>query len=364
MINSSYDDFALVTFNEGKKGYFSSNRPGGKGGDDIYHFEQLSPFSLGLLVKGYTKDKSSNAILAQTTVYLFDAKNQKIDSVSSSNDGYFEFHLDRDVNYQLLAKKPDFFDGKAPVSTLNLPASTRELNQDLVLEKDPGFALLAIIKDGKSEALLDSVQVEIKDRKTGKSILLDLTDDKGSVFQSLANNKIGDALDYSIKLSRPGYLTKELVYTKTLDQPGIVEVHKTLDMTMDKLSVGIDLATIIDIKPIYFDYAKYNIRKDAAIELEKIVKVMKDYPTMVIELGSHTDCRGSIASNEKLSDNRAKASAAYIKARIPNPERIYGKGYGEAKLKNGCGCEGPVKSTCSEAEHQENRRTEFIIMKM
>ena len=91
---------------------------------------------------------------------------------------------------------------------------------------------------------------------------------------------------------------------------------------------------------------------------------MKDYPTMVIELGSHTDCRGSIASNEKLSDNRAKASAAYIKARIPNPERIYGKGYGEAKLKNGCGCEGAVKSTCSEAEHQENRRTEFIIMKM
>ncbi|MNK01955.1 Outer membrane porin F precursor [compost metagenome] len=91
---------------------------------------------------------------------------------------------------------------------------------------------------------------------------------------------------------------------------------------------------------------------------------MKDYPAMVIELGSHTDCLGSIASNEKLSYNRAKASAAYIKARIPNPERISGKGYGESKLKNGCRCEGPVKSTCSEVEHQENRRTEFIIMKM
>jgi outer membrane protein OmpA-like peptidoglycan-associated protein len=66
----------------------------------------------------------------------------------------------------------------------------------------------------------------------------------------------------------------------------------------------------------------------------------------------------------KLSDNRAKASAAYIKAKIKNPERIYGKGYGESKLKNGCACEGAVKSKCSEEEHQANRRTEFIIMKM
>ena len=71
-----------------------------------------------------------------------------------------------------------------------------------------------------------------------------------------------------------------------------------------------------------------------------------------------------MAYNEKLSDNRAKASAAYIKERIPNPERIYGKGYGESKLKVDCPCEGTVKSTCSEEEHQQNRRTEFIIITM
>ena len=65
-----------------------------------------------------------------------------------------------------------------------------------------------------------------------------------------------------------------------------------------------------------------------------------------------------------LSNNRATASAKYIKERIPNPERIYGKGYGESKLKVNCPCEGTVKSTCPETEHQKNRRTEFIIMKM
>jgi outer membrane protein OmpA-like peptidoglycan-associated protein len=85
---------------------------------------------------------------------------------------------------------------------------------------------------------------------------------------------------------------------------------------------------------------------------------------MVIELGSHTDCRSSIQFNETLSANRAKASAAYIKQRISKPERIYGKGYGESRLLNDCGCEGIVKSSCTEAEHQLNRRTEFIIIKM
>jgi outer membrane protein OmpA-like peptidoglycan-associated protein len=85
---------------------------------------------------------------------------------------------------------------------------------------------------------------------------------------------------------------------------------------------------------------------------------------MIIELGSHTDCRGTIQQNQTLSDNRAKASADYIKSKITNPERISGKGYGEAKLVSDCPCEGSVKSKCSEDEHQKNRRTEFIIIKL
>jgi outer membrane protein OmpA-like peptidoglycan-associated protein len=136
-----------------------------------------------------------------------------------------------------------------------------------------------------------------------------------------------------------------------------------LDVSIGKVDLGVDLAKLIEIKPIYFDIGKYIIRKDAAIELDKIVKIMNEYPTMELELGSHTDCRSSIASNLKLSDNRAKASAEYIKKRISNPQRINGKGYGESKLIIDCPCEGKVKSNCSEEDHQKNRRTEFIVLK-
>lgn len=115
------------------------------------------------------------------------------------------------------------------------------------------------------------------------------------------------------------------------------------------------------VNPIYFDLAKFNIRKDAAKELDKIVKIMNDNPTLEIELGSHTDCQASYEYNMILSENRAKASAEYIKQRISNPARIAGKGYGETQLKVDCPCEGEVKSKCSEKEHKMNRRTEFRI---
>jgi outer membrane protein OmpA-like peptidoglycan-associated protein len=191
-----------------------------------------------------------------------------------------------------------------------------------------------------------------------------LTTKTGDIEKELLDKKVNDQLSYTIRLEKPGYLSKVVTFNYTILQMGRINVHETLDLTMDKIDIGLDLTSIIDINPIYFDLGKYTIRADAAIELNKIVKVMNENPAMEIELGSHTDCRGSIASNEKLSDNRAKASANYIKERITNPERINGKGYGEAQLKVDCPCEGTVKSTCSEDEHQKNRRTEFVIIKM
>ena len=149
---------------------------------------------------------------------------------------------------------------------------------------------------------------------------------------------------------------------KTTVNSNIVNVSELLDLALSKLAVGGDLNDLIEINPIYFDLAKATIRSDAAIELDKIVSVMNKYPNMKVELGSHTDCRSSAASNQKLSDRRAKASADYIKSKITEPNRISGVGYGESKLKVNCPCEGKVKSDCPEEEHQKNRRTEFIII--
>jgi outer membrane protein OmpA-like peptidoglycan-associated protein len=133
-----------------------------------------------------------------------------------------------------------------------------------------------------------------------------------------------------------------------------------LDLKMDKIDLGTDIGALVKINPIYFSLGKALIRADAATELDKIVRVMQENPGMKIELGSHTDARGSDQSNFNLSDKRAKASAAYIVSKGIAPDRITGRGYGESRLVNRC--EDGIK--CSEEEHQFNRRTEFLVTEL
>ncbi|ASS49880.1 MAG: hypothetical protein A3D31_09885 [Candidatus Fluviicola riflensis] len=363
-VNSQKDDFAFTMLNDNKQGYFSSNRDGGKGEDDIYAYLLTKPFKIDLMVAGIATEKGTGMILPGTEIILQNETGEIIETIKSDNYGAYSFNVEPEFNYRIVARQTDYYDDQVQFSTKNLAEGTEKIQQDIDLEKDPGLALYLLVTDGTNKSPLSGVKLTIADNGTKNPFIDQVTGETGDVLKGLADKKVGEQLSYTITLSKEGYLSKTVQFTTQIIQPGVINVHEKLDLTLDKIEVGIDLATLIDIKPIYFDYAKFNIRKDAAIELEKIVKVMNDYPTMQIELGSHTDCRGSIQSNESLSDKRAKASAAYIKSKIKNPERIYGKGYGEAKLKNDCGCEGPVKSTCSEESHQENRRTEFIIIKM
>jgi outer membrane protein OmpA-like peptidoglycan-associated protein len=135
----------------------------------------------------------------------------------------------------------------------------------------------------------------------------------------------------------------------------ILEPGERLDM---------DAAEVFNVGPIYFDLGKYAIRPDAQLELNKVVSLMHKYPDMVIELSAHTDCRATKGYNNKLSNNRARATAKYIRQRLENAKRITGNSLGEMELVNDCECEGLVISDCSEEEHQRNRRTEFTIVRM
>jgi outer membrane protein OmpA-like peptidoglycan-associated protein len=115
---------------------------------------------------------------------------------------------------------------------------------------------------------------------------------------------------------------------------------------------------MININTIYFDYDKSHIRKDAALELDKVVVIMNKYPQLKVETGSHTDSRGPDSYNFKLSEARANSTVDYIISRGISPDRISGAGYGESQLINKCS--NGVK--CSSEEHQLNRRTEFVIV--
>jgi outer membrane protein OmpA-like peptidoglycan-associated protein len=220
-----------------------------------------------------------------------------------------------------------------------------------------------LLVDEITKKPIDSATITLQDMMNNKSEVI-ITPETGDFYRNLNHKKLNDSLSYSIKFEKEGYLTEIHPYNQKLYREGQYNINEDLKFEMKPVEEGMDLSDIIDINPIYFDLNKDNIRPDAAIELDKIVKVMNENPKLEIELGSHTDCRASAAYNLALSDRRAKSSANYIKARIANPERIYGKGYGETRLINHCECEGNRKVPCTEEEHQQNRRTEFRIIKV
>jgi outer membrane protein OmpA-like peptidoglycan-associated protein len=130
-----------------------------------------------------------------------------------------------------------------------------------------------------------------------------------------------------------------------------------LEKEVCKVAVGDDLGKCFGIKMIYFDLDKYNIRTEAALDLEKILDVLNQNPTMKLDIRSHTDSRASFKYNEVLSENRAKSTVGWLVKNGIAPNRLTGKGYGETQLVNGCS----DGVDCTEEQHQMNRRSEFII---
>jgi outer membrane protein OmpA-like peptidoglycan-associated protein len=130
-----------------------------------------------------------------------------------------------------------------------------------------------------------------------------------------------------------------------------------LEPLTKKVILGDDLAKFLDITVIYFDLDKAIIRQDAALELEKILDVMNQNPTMKIDIRSHTDSRQTRKYNQQLSDRRAKSTMNYLLKNGIDASRVTAKGYGETQLVNNC----TDGVNCSEEQHQLNRRSEFII---
>jgi outer membrane protein OmpA-like peptidoglycan-associated protein len=356
-VNSQHDDFAYNLNTDGKKGFLSSNRKTGGMNDDIYAVDVLRKVSRGKTVNFIVKAKSTQEVLPLTKIKL------NADSFMTNEKGEFQTLLEDDINYILVTSREKYFENIDSISTNSSPAED-EFTKTIELEKDLNLSLLAGIYDAKTGAGIEGVKIKIKDLTLSNDFELLRTEKNGEYRKPLKDKKIGDKLLYLVTIEKEGYLTKTLNFTHEITKEGEIQLNELLSLTIGKVEVGMDLAKMIDIKPIYFDLGKSIIRKDAAIELTKIVAVMKEYPNMIIELGAHTDCRGAAAANLKLSGARAKASAAYIIKSGIDKTRIVGKGYGESKLLNSCACEGKVKSTCSEEEHAKNRRTEFIIVKL
>ena len=293
-INGSGDDYAFIINSETRKGYFSSNRADGKGGDDIYSFIEEEPVSFKCLqaVNGEVRDRNSGALLPGTEVVLSDKDDNVIESIIVKENATFSFEINCETEYKLEGKKVDYTAQAKAFTTSN--EADKELQMKILLGK-------------------------------------------------------GD-IDFIVDAG--GNLTQ--------DQQEDVKPEGLPDVLPDEI-VKLRASTYaVNIDPIYFDFNSSYLTKRAKDELEKVVRLMNQYPKMIIESASHTDSQGPDGINLWLSDKRAKRTVDYIISRGIDSSRITGKGYGATQLINQC-----VKGVqCTDAQHEKNRRSEFVIIRM
>ncbi len=359
-INTSYDEIGF-TAKDMKNGYLSSNRPGGKGKDDIYTFTAINPI-VNSAVNFIVKDKETKAIMANAQVVMYDEAGKEVGKAMTDDKGDVKFTLTPGRNYKSKVTKDGYKNLELKIAESELAALTKE-KKELLIEKKI-FGLIGLVTDADLNTPIEGVKVTLTDAFNKNNVLSFTTNNIGELKHVYDKIKEGDDLSYIVKVEKKGYITKTQAVDISIMKDGFVKLHESTNMKLSKIKIGTDIGKLVDLKPIYFDVGKWDIKPEGAVELDKIVGLMNENTGMVIELGSHTDCRGSAKSNLTLSDKRAKSSASYIISKGIAKDRIYGKGYGESKLINKCACEGKVVSKCSEEEHGQNRRTEFKIVRI
>ncbi len=354
-VNSDKDDFAYIP-GEMNKGYFSSNRDST---DDIYSFDQVVPFRFVPIISGVISLEDA-ATKGGINVELLDMNEKVINTQVSDEKGNYSFDLAEESQYTVRYTYEGYDPQNIKISTLG---DGFGLSNDIIMKKDNGVVISLNLSALKTGLAVEGATVTMIDNLNNRLFLSQLSDPAGSVSEPMLKLEENDSIDLTIKIAKEGYLTKEVRFQYTLKTMNDISLDdffgNALKMNRVGIETGIDANYLIDINPIYFDSARFAISEEIGRELDKVVAFMNENSSMQIRVRNHTDSRGTTTDNQIVSTKRADAAVSYIKSKGIAGNRISGRGFGEKEIINHC----RDGMDCSEREHRENNRMEFIITK-
>lgn len=346
--NSENDDFGYIIDRDKKNGYFSSNRPGGFGEDDIYSFyvsgnldelfndkdkpKEIKNFNL-LVTDAATGDIVEGAKITYTNLDELNIAN----AITEQGKTTSILQLLSEENKELLLRVP--LDANSQNGLTDnwgkFPLSLNEGNYVLIVEQE-GFTPHQMVVDTDREELDIFVSLNTKPEESMAN------NDNGNNNSSTNPNNGGDGTGSN---------------GSAVDAPTF-NTGTTSDET--SFPSTIKEGTVFQLPNIYYNFNDAKIRPDARIDLDALADFLQNYPDIEIELSSHTDSRGGTRYNRKLSQGRADNAVKYLIGRGLSSSRLTPVGYGEEQIRNHC----TDGKDCSEEEHQYNRRTEVRITKM
>ncbi|MDP3353576.1 MAG: OmpA family protein, partial [Flavobacteriaceae bacterium] len=340
---------------DGKKLYFASDMPGGFGSTDLYFVDIQSngsfgkPVNLGKSIN--TEGKELFPFVTKDNLYFSSNGHWGLGAldvfkVSLKDQNKAPLNLGSPINSSM----DDFAFVMNESKNQGYVSSNRMGgmgDDDIYFVKEiPCYqSLVGTVRDLKTNLVLADTDVSVLNRTSNEKLNFK-TDAKGEF--NLA--KVDCDTKYNITAAKVGYKTNEKNFNSSHDFALVQQFEIKL----------IPEISIVEISNVYFDFDKSNIRKDAKVVLDNLVELMNKFPEMVIEVKSFTDSRGSHAYNDKLSQRRAKSTIDYVLKKGISASRINGLGYGETVLVNNC----VDQANCTEEEHQLNRRSEIVVLKM
>lgn len=363
---------------DGKRLYFASDRAGGKGGMDIWYVElQNGKWSnpknmqevntAGNEIFPYISEKNTLFFASDGQkgiggLDIFSFEQNKIENMGTPiNSSYDDFaYVEKDVESGYLSSNRK--GGLGGDDDIYIWKISENIDIEEVKKDKP-----AIVEENKTEFpktyKVKLIAIDAKNGQPFNQPLITIAGATTSPKPELRNNielEVYPNAQYTILVENEGF------EPKTISVTGI-EMLKSPDYYIPLLKNNkpifegkpLKKGEVIVVKDIYYDYDKSNIRSDASIGLIRLADIMLKYPSLEVELSSHTDSRGKAEYNENLSQRRANEAITYLVSRGIDVKRLIAKGYGERQLTNRC-ADG---INCKEEEHQKNRRTEVKILR-
>lgn len=400
-VNTKSDDFGFVLNDEGSKGFLSSDREGGAGRDDIYSFKKTA-----VPVEIYVYDLDTKLPI-EGAVVLDSCTNRQF---KTGANGRITVDVKFNTCCTFTASKETYTDNKQTACIKD--ANTNKVVIEIPLQKMLKFDMEGFVFDLSTGLPLDGAKVTLLSDVEGEEPQTFTTDNTGRFHFDLKKDAT-----YKVKAEKDSYFAQTIENQTTKDLKESTTLKTTINLQPTNMTAGggnnggpsiagftKDPSTgiykdqtgnpangtfngitfkdgeIVDkggnqffengvSKPdeqgnlayllhIYYDFDQSFIRDDAVPELEKLQKLLADNPTYIIEIGSHTDSRGSNNYNYRLSQRRAESVVRWLTDKGIEIDRLVPRGYGETKNVNGCTNNVP----CSEKDHQLNRRTEFKVL--
>lgn len=358
-VNSEFWESSPCLSPDKRELYFSSNRPGGYGGKDIYVSRRMAngswsePENLGpdintagdescpfIHADNQTMYFTSNGLTGYGGDDLFLArKNANGNWGSVENLGYPINTIENEGSLVVAADgKTAYYASDRADTRGGLDIYTFEMREDIRPNRTlwvQGKVFDAISHQGLPSA------VELIDISNGQTLMKVQTNEEGSYLITLPLGK-----DYAFNVNRKGYLFYSKNFPFTQKTP---DSTYTIDIGLQPIQVN---ASVV-LNNIFFDVNRFELELHSITELNRVVELLNDYPGIKIQIGGHTDNTGKNADNITLSNNRAKAVVDYLISKGIDPARLQYKGFGSSK---------PVRDNATEEGRAVNRRTELTIL--